>query len=126
MVGKKFLLTICHAASSPLEAVAVLKVASNLKAFDDEADVRVFLLGEGVELVRKGVAAGISLEFEGHTTNLGELLALAVEIGIRFHVCRAFMHGATQESLVEGADIQSSANIAELLLEGYVPFSVNL
>lgn len=125
-MAKKFLFTISHATSSPLEAIGILKVASNMKAFDEDAQIVVFLLGEGVQLAKKGVAATISMELEGATTNVGELIEMAIEIGIKFYVCHAFMPGAKKEDLVEGAEIQSSSYLGELLLDGYVPFSISI
>lgn len=125
-MAKKFLFTISHATSSPLEAIGILKIASNMKAFDEDADIVVFLLGEGVQLAKKGVASAISMELEGATANVGELIEMAMEIGIRLSVCHAFMPGAKQEDLLEGVQIQSSSNIGELLLDGYVPFSISI
>lgn len=125
-MAKKFLFTISHATSSPLEAIGILKIASNMKAFDEDADIEVFLLGEGTQLAKKGVASTISMELEGATANVGELIEMAIEIGIRFSVCHAFMPGAKQEDLLEGVQIKASANMGELLLDGYVPFSISI
>jgi predicted peroxiredoxin len=125
-MAKKFLFTISHAHSSPLEAIGVLKIASNMKAFDDDAQIAVFLLGEGTQLAKKGVARMISMELEGTTANVGELIEMAIEIGIKFSVCHAFMPGAKPEDLLEGVQIQASANMGELLLDGYVPFSISI
>jgi len=125
-MAKKFLFTISHATSSPLEAIGVLKISSNMKAYDEDAEIVVFLLGEGAQLAKKGVAAAISIELEGAMTNVGELIEMAIEIGIKFSVCHAFMPGAKEEDLLEGVQIQSSSNIGELLLDGYVPFSISI
>ena len=125
-MAKKFLFTISHATSSPLEAIVILKVASNMKAFDEEADIYVFLMGEGVQLARKGVADTISVELEGAMTNVGELIALSIEVGVKFFICHAFMPGVKLEDLVEGTQIQSSSYIGELLLDGYIPFSISI
>ena len=76
-MAKKFLFTISHATSSPLEAIGILKIASNMKAFDDDAEIAIFLLGEGAQLAKKGVAATISMELEGTTANVGEMLEMA-------------------------------------------------
>ncbi len=125
-MAKKFLFTVSHAISSPLEAIGILKISSNMKAFDDETDIVVFLLGEGVQLAKKGVASTISMELEGATTNVGDLIDMALEIGIKFYVCHAFMPGVKLEDLVEGVQIQSSSYLGELLLDGYVPFSISI
>ena len=125
-MAKKFLFTISHATSSPLEAIGILKIASNMKAFEDDAEIAIFLLGEGAQLAKKGVAKMISMELEGTTANVGEMLEMAIEIGIKVSVCHAFMPGAKQEDLLEGIQIQSSSNIGELMLDGYVPFSISI
>jgi predicted peroxiredoxin len=125
-MAKKFLFTISHATSSPLEAIGILKVASNMKAFDDEAQIAIFLLGEGAQLAKKGVAKTISMELEGAIANVGELIEMAIEIDIKVSVCHAFMPGAKQEDLLEGIQIQSSSNIGELMLDGYIPFSISI
>ena len=125
-MAKKFLFTISHAHSSPLEAIGILKVASNMKAFDDDAEIAIFLLGEGTQLAKKGVAKMISMELEGTQTNVGDLIEMAIEIGIKVSICHAFMPGAKQEDLLEGVQIQASSNIGELMLDGYVPFSISI
>ena len=125
-MAKKFLFTISHATSSPLESIGILKIASNMKAFEDDAEVAIFLLGEGAQLAKKGVARTISMELEGAIANVGEMLEMAIEIGIKASVCHAFMPGAKQEDLLEGIRIQASSNIGELMLDGYVPFSISI
>ena len=125
-MAKKFLFTISHATSSPLEAIGIIKVASNMKVFDEEADIYVFMMGEGVQLAKKGVADTISVELEGAMTNVGELITMAIEIGVKFFICHAFMPGVKLEDLVEGTQIQSSSYIGELLLDGYIPFSISI
>jgi predicted peroxiredoxin len=125
-MAKKFLFTISHATSSPLEAIGILKVASNMKAYEDDAEIAIFLLGEGAQLAKKGVARTISRELEGAVANVGELIEMALEIGIKISVCHAFMPGVKQEDLLEGVQIQSSSNIGELMLDGYVPFSISI
>lgn len=127
-MAKKFLFTISHSTSSPMEAIGILKISSNMKAFDEEADIVVFLLGEGVQLAKKGVAASISMDLEGAVTNVGELIEMAVDIGVKFYACHAFMpgFGVTPEDLIPGAAAQSSAHLGELLLDGYVPFSLSI
>jgi len=123
---KKYLFTISHATSSPLESIGILKIASNMKAFEEDAEIVVFFLGEGVELARKGVASTISMQLEGATANVGEMLEMAIDIGIKFYVCHAFMPGVEQEDLIAGVGIQSSSNLGQLLLDGYVPFSISI
>ena len=125
-MAKKFLFTISHATSSPLEAIGILKIASNMKAFEEDAEIAIFLLGEGAQLAKKGVASKISMELEGATANVGEMIEMAIEIGIKISVCHAFMPGAKQEDLLEGVQIQSSSNIGELMLDGYIPFSISI
>jgi len=127
-MAKKFLFTISHSTSSPMEAIGILKIASNMKAFEDDAEIVVFLLGEGVQLAKKGVASTISMELEGTTANVGELIEMAIETGVKFYVCHAFMpgFGVSHEDLIEGSAAKSSSFLGELLLEGYTPFSLSI
>jgi predicted peroxiredoxin len=127
-MAKKFLFTISHASSSPMEAIGILKIASNIKAFEDDAEIVVFLLGEGVQLAKKGLAGTISMELEGAVANVGELIEMGVDLGIKFHVCHAFMpgFGVTKEDLIEGAEVKSSSYLGELLVAGYTPFSLSI
>jgi predicted peroxiredoxin len=128
MDKKKYLFTLTHATTNPMQAIGVFKIISNMKAFDDTIDAAVFLLGEGVQLAKKGVADTISMEMEGKQVNVGELLDLVVELEVKFYVCNAFMpgFGVTKEDLIEGAEPQSSAYLGELLLDGFIPFSLSM
>ncbi len=105
-----------------------MKIASNIKAFDDSAEVVFFLVGEGVQLAKKGVAETMSMELEGKQVNVGELLELLGEFEVKFYVCHAFMpgYGVTNEDLIENAEVKSSSYLGELLLEGYIPFSLSM
>jgi predicted peroxiredoxin len=127
-MAKKFLFTISHSTSSPMEAIGILKIASNMKAYEDDAQIVVFLLGEGVQLAKKGLAATISMELEGTTANVGELIEMAIETGVKFYVCHAFMpgFGVSHDELIEGSEAKSSSYLGELLLEGYTPFSLSI
>ena len=100
MEPKKFLFVLSHATSNPKEVVVLLKIVSNMKAFDDTAEVAVFLVGEGVELAKKGVGSTISMELEGNQVNVGELLEMTADLDIKFYVCHAFMpgHGVLKDS----------------------------
>lgn len=126
METKKYLFTLAHASSNPVEVIVYMKIASNIKAFDDNAEVVFFLVGEGVELARKGVAETMSMELEGKQVNVGELLELLGDFEVKFYVCHAFMpgHGVTTENLIENAEVKSSSYLGELLLAGYIPFSL--
>lgn len=128
MSDKKFVFTIAHVTSNPIEVLGIMKIASNIKAFSDEAEIAIFLIGEGVELAKKGVVEGMTVEFEGKPVNFGEMLELLVDFGVKFYVCHAFMpgHGVTQENMIEGAEIKSSSYLGELLLKGYIPFSLSI
>ena len=128
MSDKKFVFTISHVTSNPIEVLGIMKIASNIKAFSDEAEIAIFLIGEGVELAKKGVVEDLTVEFEGKPVNFGEMLELLVDFGVKFYVCHAFMpgHGVTQENLIEGAEIKSSSYLGELLLQGFVPFSLSM
>ena len=124
MDSKKFLFVLSHATSNPKEVVVMLKIVSNMKAFDDTAEIAVFLVGEGVELAKKGVGNTISMELEGNQVNVGELLEMTVDLDIKFYVCHAFMpgHGVLKEELIPNAEVKSSSYLGELLLSGYTPF----
>ena len=128
MSGKKYVFTISHATTNPMESIGIFKIASNMMAFDDSIQVAIFLFGEGVQLAKKGVANSISMEMEGKPVNVGELVELAIELGMKFYVCHAFMpgFGVTADDLIEGAEPKSSAYLGELLLDDYVPFSISI
>lgn len=128
MEPKKFLFTLSHATSNPMEVIGILKIASNMKAFDDTIEVAIFLLGEGVKLAKKGVGKTISMEMEGNQVNVGELLDVISEFDVKFYVCHAFMpgFGVTKEDLIENAEVRSSSYLGELLLAGYTPFSLTM
>jgi predicted peroxiredoxin len=128
MPDKKFLFTIAHVTSNPIEVLGIMKIASNIKAFSDEAEIAIFLIGEGVELAKKGVVENMTIEFEGKPVNFGEMLEMLIDFDVKFYVCHAFMpgHGVTPENMIEGAEIKSSSYLGELLLKGYVPFSLSL
>ena len=128
MADKKFVFTIAHVTSNPIEVLGIMKIASNIKAFSDEAEVAIFLFGEGVELAKKGVVENMSIEFEGKQVNFGEMLGMLIDFDVKFYVCQAFMpgHGVTPENLIQGAEIKSSSYLGELLLQGYIPFSLNI
>ncbi|HSN22578.1 MAG TPA: DsrE family protein [Methylomicrobium sp.] len=126
--SKKYLFTLSHATTNPMEVIGILKIASNMKAFDDSIEVAIFLLGEGVALAKKGVANNISMELEGNQVNVGELLDMIKEFDIKFYVCHAFMptFGVAKEDLIENAEVKSSSYLGELLLAGYTPFSLGM
>ena len=128
MENKKYLFVLTHATTRPVEVLVYFKIASNMKAFDDSIDITFFLVDEGVRLARKGVAEGITLEFEGKKVNLGEMLEMLSEFDVKFYVCQAFLPGfkMTKEDLIANAEEKSSAYLGELLLNGYIPFSLNI
>jgi predicted peroxiredoxin len=128
MEAKKFLFTLSHATSNPTEIIILMKIASNIKAFNDSAEVAFFLIGEGVQLAKKGVAETITMELEGKQVNVGELLGLLSEFEVKFYVCHAFMpgYGVAAEDLIDSAEVKSSSYLGELLLEGFIPLSINI
>ena len=127
-MSRKFLFTISNATKNPMEVIGIYKIVSNMKAFEDDAEIVVFLLGEGVQLAKKGVAETINMQMEGKPVNIGELQEMVVELGVQFYVCSAFMpgFGVTKEDLIEGFEEKSSAYLGEMLLDGYVPFSLSI
>ncbi|MDH4230929.1 MAG: DsrE family protein [Nitrospirota bacterium] len=128
MEKKKYIFILSHATTNPMEVIGFLKIASNMKAFDDSIELDFFLIGEGVQLAKKGVADTISMEMEGKQVNVGELVELISDFGVKFYVCHAFMpgFGLTEGNLVENAEVKSSSFLGELLLAGYVPFSLTM
>lgn len=126
MANKKFVFAIAHVTSSAMEVIGILKIAINMKSYEDDAEIVIFLLGEGVQLARKGVAEKICMEMEGQQVNLGELLSAGIDTGLKFYVCHGFMpgFGMCEKDLVEGVTVKGSAYFGELLLDGYVPFSI--
>jgi predicted peroxiredoxin len=124
MESKKFLFVLSHATSNPMEVIVMLKIISNMKAFDDDAEIAVFLVGEGVQLAKKGVGKTITMELEGNLVNVGELLDMMPEFNVKFYVCHAFMplFSVAKEELIEGAEMKGSSYLGELLLAGYTPF----
>jgi predicted peroxiredoxin len=125
---KKFIFVLSNATKNPMEVIGMLKIASNMKAFDDEVELDFFLIGEGVQLAKKGVAETISMELEGQQVNVGEMLEMVSEFDVKFFVCHAFMpgFGLTTENLIKNAEVKSSSYLGELLLEGRTPFSLSL
>jgi predicted peroxiredoxin len=128
MDNKKFIFILSHVTSNPVEVLGIMKVASNMKAFSDETEIAIFLINEGVLLAKKGVVDDMTMEFEGKPVNFKEMLEMLVEFGVKFYVCHGFMpgFGVTKENMIEGAEVKSSSYLGELLLQGYIPFSLGL
>jgi predicted peroxiredoxin len=129
MDKKKWIFLLSHATESPLEAIVLMKIAINMKAFDDEAEIDFFLMGEGVQLAKKGMADTISMELEGQKVVVGEMLKTLIEdFGVKFYVCHAFMpsYGMTKDDLIDNVEVKSSSYLGELFLDGRTPFSVNI
>lgn len=129
MEKKKFVFVVSHAAQNPAEAIVMMKIATNMKAFDDDAEINFFLMGEGVKLAQKGVAETISMELEGQNVVVGDMLkTLTEDFGVRFFVCHAFMptYGVTRDTLIDGSEMKSSSYLGELLLDGYTPLQFAL
>jgi predicted peroxiredoxin len=128
MDNKKFVFILSHVTSNPIEVLGIMKVASNMKAFSDETEIAVFLINEGVLLAKRGVVDDMTMEFEGKPVNFKEMLDMLVEFGVKFYVCHGFMpgFGVTKENMIDGAEVKSSSYLGELLLQGYIPFSLGL
>ena len=129
MDKKKWIFLLSHATESSLEAIILMKVAINMKAFDDEAEIDFFLMGEGVQLAKKEMADTISMELEGQKVVVGEMLKTLIEdFGVKFYVCHAFMpsYGMTKDDLIDNVEVKSSSYLGELFLDGRTPFSVNI
>lgn len=129
MEGKKFIFILSHTTERPMEVVGLLKIATNMKAFDDSIELDLFLIGEGVQLAKKGIAESISVELEGQKVQAAEMLnTLIDDFGVKLYVCHAFMpdYGMTKEDLVANAELKSSSYLGELMLDGRVPFQLNI
>ena len=128
MEPKKYIFILSHAKTNPVEVIGFFKIAANMKAFDETVMLDFFLIGEGVQIAKKGVAKTISMEMEGNQVNVGELLEMVSDLDVKFYVCHAFMpdFGVTKEDLIENAEVKSSSYLGELLLQGYVPFSLSM
>jgi predicted peroxiredoxin len=129
MEKRKYIFLLSHATERPLEVVVQMKIATNMKAFEDEAEIDFFLMGEGVQLAKKGIAETISAELEGQKVVVGDMLrTLTEDFGVKFFVCHAFMpsYGMNKDDLIENAELKSSSYLGELLLDGRVPLSVTL
>ncbi len=127
MTGKKFIFVLSHATEKPAEVIVMMKTATNMKAFDDEIELDFFLMGEGVQLAKKGMAETISMELEGQKVVVSEMLnTLTQDFNVKFFVCHAFMplYGMSKDDLIENAELKSSSYLGELMLEGRVPFQV--
>jgi len=129
MVGKKFIFVLSHATEKPAEVIVMMKTATNMKAFDDEIELDFFLMGEGVQLAKKGMAETISMELEGQKVVVSEMLnTLTQDFNVKFFVCHAFMplYGMSKDDLIENAELKSSSYLGELMLDGRVPFQVSV
>jgi len=128
MEKRKYLFVLSHATTNPMEVLGIMKIASNMKAFADDIELVIFLIGEGVQLAKQGVAESISIEFEGKKVNFGEMMEMLKEFDVKFYVCHAFMpgFGVTTDCLIENCEVKSSSYLGELLLQGYTPFTLNI
>ncbi len=129
MENKKFIFILTHATEKPMEVVVLMKIATNMKAFDESAELDFFLVGEGVQLAKKGIAETISVEMEGQRVVVAEMLKTLVEdFGVKFFVCHGFMpaYGMTKDDLIGNTEVKSSSYLGELLLDGRVPLQMNM
>jgi predicted peroxiredoxin len=127
MDGKKFIFILSHATEKPAEVIVMMKTATNMKAFDDEVELDFFLMGEGVQLAKKGIAETISMELEGQKVVVSEMLStLTQDFNVKLFVCHAFMplYGMTKEDLIDNAELKSSSYLGELMLDGRVPLQI--
>jgi predicted peroxiredoxin len=127
MGSKKFIFILSSAEKNPLEALGLMRIATNMKAFDDSVVIDFFLIGEAVRLAKKGVAETLTVEMDGQTVSVGDLFkTLTEDFGAKFFVCPAFMpaYGMTKDDLIAAAELKPSSHLGEMLLEGRVPFSL--
>jgi len=129
MEKKKYIFVLSHSAGNPIEAIGLMKIALNMKAFDDTIDLDFFLIGEGVQLAKKGVADSISMEMEGQKVVVGDMLKTLIEdFNVKFFVCHAFLSAfsISKEDLIKNAEVKASSYLGELMLEGRIPFQLSL
>ncbi len=128
MEKKKFIFILSHASKNPIEAMGLMRIAANMKAFNSDATVDFFFVDEAVLLAKRGYAETITMQMEGQIVSIGELMNTLIDFNVKFFVCPAFMpaFGVTKEDLIENAEIKPSSHLGELLLEGRIPFSLNL
>lgn len=128
MEPRKFVFILSTPVKKPVEAVGLMRVAANMKAFDSDVIVDFFLIDEGVLIAKKGVAETITVELEGQKTSIGELMDILREFDVKFYVCHAFMpsFGVKEDELIGNAEIKASAFLGELLMDGRIPLSINL
>ncbi len=127
MDTKKFIFVLSHATEKPIEVIGLLKIATNMKAFDDSIELDIFLIGEGVQLAKEGIAETISMEMEGQKVQAAEMLhTLIDDFGVKLFVCHAFMpaYNMTKDGLIRNAELKSSSYLGELMLDGRVPFQL--
>jgi predicted peroxiredoxin len=129
MEKKKYIFVLSHSTSKPIEAIGLMKIAMNMKAFDETIELDFFLIGEGVQLAKKGVADTISMEMEGQKIVVGEMLNTLIEdFNVKFFVCHAFMSAfsISKDELIKNAEVKASSYLGELMLDGRIPFQLNL
>jgi len=129
MEKKKYIFVLSHSASNPIEAIGLMKIAMNMKAFEEGIDLDFFLIGEGVQLAKKGMADTISMEMEGQKIVVGEMLnTLINDFNVKFYVCHAFLSAfsISKDDLIKNAEVKASSYLGELMLEGRIPFQLNL
>lgn len=129
MEKKKYIFVLSHSTSKPIEAIGLMKIAMNMKAFDDNVELDFFLIGEGVQLAKKGVADTISMEMEGQKIVVGEMLNTLIEdFNVKFFVCHAFMSAfsISKDDLIRNSEVKASSYLGELMLDGRIPFQLNL
>jgi len=129
MENKKFIFILSRASKNPIEAVGLMRIAANMKTFDESCEIDFFLIDEAVLIAKKGFAETITVQIEEQTISLGELLnTLIGDFKVKFYVCPMFMpaFGVKKEDLIENAEIKPSSHLGELLLEGRIPFSLSL
>ena len=122
MDGKKFIFVLSHATEKPVEVIVMMKTATNMKAFDDEIELDFFLMGEGIQLAKKGVAETIFMELEGQKVVVSEMLnTLTQDFNVKFFVCHAFMplYGMSKDDLIENSELNPSSAVQKLKTNEY-------
>jgi predicted peroxiredoxin len=114
MMKKKVLLVITHSTDDPDRANAAIALAASL--INEDADLALFFIFEGVKMVRKGVAGTI----EGRNlTPVRELFPMILEAGLPMYACSACLktHEIPEAEMVAGVQIVAAPTLAAEIMQ---------
>jgi predicted peroxiredoxin len=111
---KKVLLIITHSTDDHDRTNAAMALAASL--LNEDADLALFFIFEGVKMVREGVAGTI----EGRNlTPVRELFPMILEAKIPLYACSACIltHEVPEAEIIEGAQIVAAPTLAAEIME---------